>query len=161
MRNIFIALAACLLLAGCKTAPGVIDTGDVIDSQSAVTSGAATVSSGAATIASEADHLAAGLAQAATIDPALAALAEESAAHSITSRRHAEEARKLSVAVERANRSIVDYVRDAEAMGRQLTDALVDKERYKGQRNTAWAILAGLGALITIAVILKVKGLFF
>lgn len=161
MRRAFITIAACLLLAGCKTAPGVIDTGDVIDSQSAVTSGAATVSSGAASVATEADHLAAGLAQAATVDPSLAALAEESAAHVITSRRHAEEARVLSVAVERANRSIVDYVRDAEAMGRKLSDALVDKERFKGQRNTAWAILAGLGALITIAVILKVKGLFF
>jgi len=161
MRRAWLIVLALVLLAACQTVPGVIDTGDVIDSQAAVTSGAATVSSGAASVASEADHLAAGLAQAATVDPALAALAEESAAHAVTSRRHAEEARALSVSVARANRSIVDYVRDAEAMGRKLSDALVDKERFKGQRNTAWAILVGLGALITIAVILKVKGLFF
>jgi len=161
MTRALILAIAVLALASCQTVPGTIDTGDVIESQAAVTSGAATVSSGAASVASEADHLAAGLAQAATVDPALTTLAEESAAHAVTSRRHAEEARELSVAVARANRSIVDYVRDAEAMGRKLSDALVDKERYKGQRNTAWAILAGLGALITIAVILKIKGLFF
>lgn len=161
MRRAWVMVLTIALLAACQTAPGVIDTGDVIDSQAAVTSGAATVSSGAATVATQADHLAAGLSSAAAVNPSLAALAEEGAAHAAASRRHADEAQAHGAAVERANRAIVDYVRDAEAQGRELAEALVDKERFKGQRNTAWAILVGIGALITIAVILKVKGLFF
>lgn len=71
MRRAWLLVLALVLLAACQTTPGTIDTGDIIDSQAAVTSGAATVSSGAASISSEADHLAAGLAQAATVDLSL------------------------------------------------------------------------------------------
>jgi len=161
MRRAWLLVLALVLLAACQTVPGTIDTGDIIDSQAAVTSGAATVSSGAATVATQADHLAAGLSSAAVANPSLAALAEEGAAHAAASRRHADEAQAHGAAVEKANRAIVNYVRDAEVQVRALAEANVDKERFKGQRNTAWAILVGLGVLVAVAVFLKVKGLFF
>ena len=37
----------------------------------------------------------------------------------------------------------------------------VEVGKVKGQRNTAWAIIAGIAALVAVAVFLKVKGLLF
>ena len=142
---------ACALFIGCSSAPDTIDVTDVLTGQTEVATGAATVATGAATVADQADELAANLA-----GTEYAAKAER---HAADTRKLADQAKALQASVEKANLAMVKYIRDAEQAVRGKAQAMIEKEKYKGQRNTLLVIASALALLIGAFVVLKIKRL--
>jgi hypothetical protein len=141
----------CLILAGCCSSPDTIDVTDILTGQTEVATGAATVASGAETVAGQADDLAHDLA-----GTEYAAKAER---HAADTRKLAEQAKALQASVEKANLAMVKYIRNAEQAIRGKAQAMIEKEKYKGQRNTLLVIASALALLIGAFVVLKVKRL--
>ena len=140
---------ACAIFIGCSSAPDTIDVTGVLTGQTEVATGAATVATGAATMAEQADELAVSLA-----GTEHAAKAER---HAADTRKLADQAKALQSSVEKANLAMVKYIRDAEQAIRGKAQAMIESEKYKGQRNTLLVIASALVLLIGVVVVLKIK----
>lgn len=147
LGRLIVVLALGLALAGCASAPVVIDTTevdgvilDVSDTAGTIETQTVTVyetvkeyikdPAELAKVAAEFDKLNASIAHLKTLPAELASA-------------HAVEVGKLSKEIARLQPFEVEVV------------------KVKGQRNTAWAIIAGILALVAVAVFLKIKGLIF
>jgi len=119
--------------------------------QTEVATGVATIVTGAETVAEQADELAANLA-----GTEHAAKAER---HAADTRKLADQAKALQSSVEKANLAMVKYIRDAEQAIRGKAQAMIEAEKYKGQRNTLLVIASALALLIGGFIVLKIKKL--
>jgi len=163
MKQLGILLVILALLISCQTGPDVApdNSGAVVDTQATIAAGAASVTAGADTLEAVAVGIAGTLGMMALGNHALVPVAAQASAHAEAAKNHARAARKLEEDVAKARLEVVATIARAARIEGLYHEERIGRVKAEGQRNTARAILAGLGALITIAVILKIKGIFF
>jgi len=137
-----VVLTMGCVLNGCVSAPDAVpDVTDVMEGQTEIATESANVASASLEVSEQAEALAAALVD----NQQLSALA---AAHAASTKALAKNAQGLNAAVSKANKAIVQYVKDTEHAVRGKAEALVNAEKYKGQRNTLFFAALALVLLL-------------